>query len=75
MRRYRRLEPGFHWIYATGTPNSPVTYNVTAIRKSMAQLTIEMVAAEAKRREEQKQARKAVVDLMARGSEGMTNEG
>ena len=50
MRRDRRLEPGTHWIYATGTPNGPVTYNVTAIRESMAQRTKEMVAAEAKRR-------------------------
>ncbi|QNJ00712.1 hypothetical protein SynA1562_01884 [Synechococcus sp. A15-62] len=50
MRRDRRLEPGTHWIYATGTPNGPVTYNVTAIRESMAQRTKEMVAAEAQRR-------------------------
>ena len=62
MRRDRRLEPGTHWIYATGTPNGPVTYNVTAIRESMAQRTKEMVSAEAKRREEQKQARKAAVE-------------
>ena len=62
MRRDRRLEPGVHWIYATGTPNGPVTYNVTAIRESMAQRTKEMVAAEAKRREEAKQARNAAVE-------------
>ena len=55
MRRDRRLEPGTHWIYATGTPNGPVTYNVTAIRESLAQRTKEMVAAEAKRRAEAKQ--------------------
>ncbi len=62
MRRDRRLEPGTHWIYATGTANGPVTYNVTAIHESMVQRTKEMVAAEAKRREEQKQARKAAVE-------------
>ena len=43
MRRDRRLEPGTHWIYATGTPNGPVTYNVTAIRESLAQRTIAAV--------------------------------
>lgn len=62
MRRDRRLEPGTHWIYATGTPNGPVTYNVTAIRQSMAERTKEMVEAEAKRRAETKQQRLKAVE-------------
>ena len=62
MRRDRRLLPGDHYIFATGTAGGPVVYNVNAIRESLAQRTKEMVAAEAKRREEQKQARKAAVE-------------
>ena len=46
MRRDGRLEPGDHFIFATGTAGGPVSYNVTAIRKSLAQRTREMVAAE-----------------------------
>ena len=62
MRRDGRLTPGDHFIFATGTAGGPVVYNIPAIRKSLAQRTVEMVAAEAKRREEQKQARKAAVE-------------
>ena len=62
MRRERRLEPGEHWVYATGAVGGPVVYNIPAIRKSLAQRTKELVAAEAERREEQKQARKAAVE-------------
>ena len=50
MRRDGRLTPGDHFIFATGTPGGPVTYNVTAIRQSMAERTKELVEAEAKRR-------------------------
>lgn len=49
MRRDRRLEPGEHWVYATGAVGGPVVYNIPAIRKSLAQRTKELVAAEAKR--------------------------
>ncbi len=55
MRRDGRLTPGDHFIFATGTAGGPVSYNVTAIRESLAQRTKEMVAAEAKRRAEAKQ--------------------
>ena len=44
MRRDGRLTLGDHFIFATGTAGGPVTYNVTAIRESMAQRTEEMVA-------------------------------
>ena len=62
MRRDGRLEPGTHWIYATGTPNGPVTYNVAAIRESLAARTKEMVEAETKRRAETKQQRLKAVE-------------
>ena len=65
MRRDRRLEPGTHWIYATGTPNGPVTYNVTAIRESMAQRTKEMVAAEAKRRAASKKVKQDSIETFS----------
>ena len=65
MRRDRRLEPGTHWIYATGTPNGPVTYNVTAIRESMAQRTKEMVAAEAKRRAASKKEKQDSIETFS----------
>ena len=55
MRRDRRLLPGDHYIFATGTAGGPVVYNVNAIRKSLAQRTKEIVAAEAKRRAASKQ--------------------
>ena len=46
MRRDGRLTPGDHFIFATGTAGGPVSYNVTAIRQSMAERTKEMVEAE-----------------------------
>ncbi|ABB35456.1 helix-turn-helix domain-containing protein [Synechococcus sp. CC9605] len=55
MRRDGRLPPGDHFIFATGTAGGPVTYNVTAIRQSMAERTKELVEAEAKRRAETQQ--------------------
>ena len=62
MRRDRRLEPGTHWIYATGTPNGPVTYNIPAIRESLAARTKQMVEAEAQRRAETQQQRLKAVE-------------
>ena len=62
MRRDGRLEPGAHWIYANGTPGGPVTYNVNAIRESLAERPVEMVQQEAKRREAEKQARQQTVE-------------
>ena len=43
MRRDRRLEPGIHWVYATGNIGSPVVYNLPSIRKTLAELTIAAV--------------------------------
>ena len=52
MRRDGRLDPGVHWIYATGTVGGPITYDITAIRRALAERTKQLVAAEAKRRAE-----------------------
>ena len=57
MRRDGRLTTGDHFIFGTGTAGGPVTYNISAIRQSMAERTNEMVAAEAKRRAEKRQQR------------------
>ena len=35
MRRERRLEPGKHWVFATGAIGGPVVYNIPAVRKSL----------------------------------------
>ena len=50
MRRDGRLEAGAHWIYATGKAGGPVTYNLPAIRQTLAERTIQMVELEAQRR-------------------------
>ena len=50
MRRDGRLEAGAHWIYATGKAGGPVTYNLPAIRQTLAERTVQMVQTEAKRR-------------------------
>ena len=50
MRRDGRLEAGTHWIYATGKAGGPVTYNLPAIRQTLAERTIQMVELEAQRR-------------------------
>ena len=65
MRRDGRLTPGDHFIFATGTAGGPVSYNVTAIRKSMAERTKEMVEAEAKRRAETQQQRLKAIETYA----------
>ena len=50
MRRDGRLEAGAHWIYATSKAGGPVTYNLPAIRKTLAERTVQMVQLEAQRR-------------------------
>ena len=52
MRRDGRLEPGDHYIFATGTPGGPVVYDIDAIRKTLAERTIAAV-------QEQQNLRKA----------------
>ena len=49
MRRDGRLEAGAHWNYATGKAGGPVTYNLPAIRQTLAERTIQMVQLEAQR--------------------------
>ena len=50
MRRERRLDPGTHWVYATGSIGGPVLYCITAIREMQRQRTIEAVQKEDERK-------------------------
>ena len=50
MRRERRLDPGTHWVYATGSIGGPVVYCIPAIREMQRQRTIEAVQKEDERR-------------------------
>ena len=52
LQRFRRsgeLLPGEHWLYVTGKSQSPVQYNVEAIREHQRALTIAAVKAENER--------------------------
>ena len=65
MRRDGRLTPGDHFIFATGTAGGPVVYNIPAIRKSLAQRTVEMVATEAKRRAASKKEKQDSIETFS----------
>ena len=65
MRRERRLEPGEHWVYATGAVGGPVIYNILAIRKSLAQRTKELMAAEAKHRAASKKEKQDSIETFS----------
>ena len=43
IRRERRLNPGEHYIFATGNLGGPVVYDIDAIRKTLAERTISAV--------------------------------
>ena len=62
MHRDGRLEPGIHYLFATGTAGGPVVYDITAIRKTLAERTVEMVHQAAKRRKADQQARQQIVE-------------
>ena len=62
MRRDGRLEAGTHWIYATGTAGGPVTYNLPAIRQTLAERTVAMAQSEAKRRAAAQQKRQQSIE-------------
>ena len=50
MRRERRLDPGTHWVYATGSIGGPVVYCIPAIREMQRRRTVEAVRKEDERR-------------------------
>ncbi len=50
MRRERRLDPGTHWVYATGSIGGPVLYCISAIREMQRRRTVEAVRKEDERR-------------------------
>ena len=62
MRRDGRLEAGAHWIYATGKAGGPVTYNLPAIRQTLAERTVQMVQTEAKRRAALRQEKQQFIE-------------
>ena len=68
MRRDGRLEAGTHWIYATGKAGGPVTYNLPAIRQTLAERTVQMVQLEAQHRAALRQERQE-------SSESLTTQG
>ncbi len=65
MRRDGRLTPGDHFIFATGAAGGPVVYNIPAIRESLAERTVEMVAAEAKRRAASRQDKQDSIETFS----------
>ena len=60
MRRERRLDPGTHWVYATGSIGGPVLYCISAIREMQIQRTKDAVKKEDAQR---KQAILRSIDL------------
>ena len=50
MRRERRLDPGTHWVYATGSIGGPVLYCIPAMREMQRRRTVEAVRKEDERR-------------------------
>ena len=62
MRYERRLEPGIHWVYATGRECGPVTYNILAIREMQTRITFELLKEKQTRREAELLRRKALVE-------------
>ena len=50
MRRERRLDPGTHWVYATGSIGGPVLYCIPAIREMQRRRTVEAERKEDERR-------------------------
>ena len=62
MRREGRLKAGTHWIYATGKAGGPVTYNISAVRQTLAERTVQMVQTEAKRRAALRQEKQQFIE-------------
>ena len=62
MRRERKILPGKHWILATGSPNGPVHYDITAIQKRLVELTIQATKEEVQRRDPKRKERQASIE-------------
>ena len=53
LKNHLELEPGVHWLYSTGKKNSPILWNVPAIREWQIEKTVlEIRSTDAKRQEE-----------------------
>ena len=67
MRRDGRLDPGVHWIFATGTAGGPVNYDITAIRKTLVERTIAMAQQVAESRAAAKQQNQQSIETYDEG--------
>ena len=65
MRRERRLEPGEHWVYATGAVGGPVLYDLTAITEMQCPKPLEAVQAEDEHRAAELKLRKQAVQTFS----------
>ena len=75
MRRERRLQPGEHWVYATGAVGGPVLYDLTAITEMQRRKTLEAVQAEDERRAaEQQQKQQSIETYSEAGLEELIAE-
>ena len=63
MRRDGRLEPGDHYIFATGTPGGPVVYDIDAIRKTLAERTIAAVQEKESQRNTDLERRLGLIEI------------
>ena len=63
MRRERRLDPGTHWVYATGSIGGPVVYNIPEIRKMQHQRTIEAVQIKDARHKTEQKLRQQAIEI------------
>ena len=62
MRTQGRLEPGKHFVYATGVACGPVHYDMSAIRAMQRERTIAAVKANAERRAATAKKRRATIE-------------
>ena len=65
MRTQGRLEPGKHFVFATGVACGPVHYDITAIRAMQRECAITAVQERAARRAETAAKRRATIESYA----------
>ena len=65
MRTQGRLEPGKHFVYATGVACGPVHYDLNAIRRMQRECTIAAVKERTAKRAETAKKRRATIETYA----------
>ena len=64
LKNHLELEPGVHWLYSTGKKNSPILWNVPAIREWQIEKTVlEIRSTDAKRQEEARENASAIASF------------